>query len=197
MRSITTILLNLITINYKKKPLMRNMIIKHVMIFLFTVNALHAAAPRTSGIPVVKDFVLENYLGTWYEIARLPHRFEKNLQNVTATYTLRDDGKIKVLNKGYNTKKKKWTEAKGKAWIPDESVPAELKVSFFWPFSAAYRIIYLEEDYSLAVVTSSKFNYFWLLSRTPQISEKYYESLIQKAALWGFDTTRIIKVKQD
>lgn len=168
-------------------------IISLLVVFL---NTVCAAVPKTSIIPTVKDFTLEKYLGTWFEIARMPHKFEKNLQNVTATYTLRDDGKIQVLNKGFNTKKNKWTEAIGKAWIPDDSIPAELKVSFFWPFSAAYRIIYLEDDYSLAIVTSSKFNYFWILSRTSQISQEYYDQLIQKAAEWGFDISKIIKVEQ-
>lgn len=106
-----------------------------------------------------------------------------------------ENGKIQVLNKGYNTKKQKWSDAKGKAWIPDETKPSELKVSFFWPFAADYRIIYLEDDYSLAIVTSKTFNYFWILSRSPYITDEYYNQLLEKAKIWGFDTERIIKVK--
>ena len=86
----------------------------------------------TESIPVVKDFTIKRYTGTWYEIARLPHSFEKNLEKVTATYTLQRDGKIEVLNKGFDSEKGKWKEIKGKAWIPDPSVPARLKVRFFY-----------------------------------------------------------------
>jgi len=100
------------------------------------------------------------------------------------------------LNRGYNTKKQKWSESKGKAWIPDESKPSDLKVSFFWPFSSAYRIIYLEEDYSLAIVTGNSTKYFWILSRTPTIKEDYYNMLIEKSRQWGFETNKFIKVKQ-
>ncbi|MCF7792509.1 MAG: lipocalin family protein [Candidatus Cloacimonetes bacterium] len=171
---------------------------KSIGLFVIILAASNCfAAPKTTGIKVVEDFKLERYLGKWYEIARLPHFFEKNLQQVTATYTLLENGKIEVLNRGYNTKKQKWSESKGKAWIPDETKPSELKVSFFWPFSSAYRIIYLEEDYSLAIVTSKSFNYFWILSRTPQIAEEYYNRLIEKAGLWGFNKEEIIKVKHD
>lgn len=167
---------------------------KLILPLLLFINLNIFAAAKTEHIAAVKDFELERYLGTWYEIARLPHRFEKNLQQVTATYTLLDNGKIEVLNKGFNTKKQKWSESKGKAWMPDGSKPSELKVSFFWPFSAAYRIIYLEKDYSLAIVTSTTFNYFWMLSRTPTIDEIYYNELIEKTKAWGFDTEKIIKV---
>ena len=85
----------------------------------------------TKSLPVVRDFDLQRYLGTWYEIARLPHRFEKNLQRVTASYALREDGKISVLNRGYDTVRKQWKDARGRAWVPDPDQPAVLKVSFF------------------------------------------------------------------
>lgn len=163
-----------------------------MLLFIFTGCA---AVPHTTKIKTVDNFEIQKYLGTWYEIARLPHRFEKNLQQVTASYSLLENGKIQVLNKGYNTKKQKWSDAKGKAWIPDETKPSELKVSFFWPFAADYRIIYLEDDYSLAIVTSKTFNYFWILSRSPYITDEYYNQLLEKAKIWGFDTERIIKVK--
>lgn len=150
----------------------------------------------TRSIPTVEEFQLPRYLGTWYEIARLPHRFERNLQQVTATYTLLDNGKIEVLNRGFNTKKQKWSEARGTAWVPSLDAPSELRVRFFWPFSAAYRIIWLDADYTLALVTSNSFSYFWMLSRTPQIPQQTYDQLISHAAQWGFDTAGIIKVVQ-
>jgi apolipoprotein D and lipocalin family protein len=151
----------------------------------------------TNHIPLVSSFDLNRYLGTWYEIARLPHRFEKNLTKVTATYSLRDDGKIKVVNRGFDPQKNKWSEANGKAWIPDPKVPARLKVSFFWFFSADYRIIDLDQQqYSYAMVTSNSRNYFWILSRTPALDDTIYTTLIGKARQYGFDTEKIEKVSQ-
>ena len=171
------------------------------LIVIFVLIAIpflgFAKQSETSKIKSVENFDLEKYLGTWYEIARLPHKFEKGLQQVTATYTLLENGKIEVLNRGFKTKKNKWKDAKGKAWVPDQSKPSDLKVSFFWPFAGAYRIIYLEEDYSLAIVTSNSFNYFWILSRTPRISDEYYNKLILKAEQWGFDIDKIIEVDHE
>jgi apolipoprotein D and lipocalin family protein len=155
------------------------------------------AGDSTKAIPVVSNFELDRYLGTWYEIARLPHRFEKGLIKVTATYSLRPDGKIQVLNRGYKPAKNKWSKAKGKAWIPDKNVPARLRVSFFWPFAADYRVIKLDPDYQWAVVTSGSKDYFWILCRTPKIDQASYESLIQFARDNGFDLGKLILVEQE
>jgi len=169
---------------------------RKIYLILILTPILLFANSSTLQIPTVKNFQLSNYLGTWYEIVRMPHRFEKNLHHVTATYSLLNNGKIEVKNRGYNTKKKVWKDAFGKAWIPDETKSSELRVSFFWPFSAAYRIIYLEDDYSLALVTSKSSKYFWMLSRSPEIEEEYYNRLIKKAKDWGFDTSQFVKVLQ-
>ena len=151
----------------------------------------------TESIPVVKDFTIKRYTGTWYEIARLPHSFEKNLEKVTATYTLQRDGKIEVLNKGFDSEKGKWKEIQGKAWIPDSSVPACLKVRFFLFFSSDYRVIDLDsENYSYAMVTSSSRKYLWILSRAPQIDESLYKHLVQKAQDLGFSVEKLIRVRQ-
>src|SRR5512140_370896 len=118
----------------------------------------------------VKSLDLNRYLGTWYEIARFPHSFEKNLVGVTATYSLREDGKIKVLNQGYkNTLDGELSKAEGKAKIPDPQKPANLKVSFFWIFYAEYNVLELDENYQYAMIGSSSAKYFWILSRTPQM----------------------------
>lgn len=169
---------------------------RKIYLFLLLLPVLLFANSSTLQIPTVKNFHLNKYLGTWYEIARMPHKFEKNLHHVTATYSLLDNGKIEVKNRGYNIKKEVWKDAFGKAWVPDENNPSELKVTFFWPFSAAYRIIYLEEDYSLALVTSKSSKYFWMLSRSPELEEGYYNNLIEKAKGWGFDTSQFVKVQQ-
>lgn len=169
---------------------------RKIYLILLLIPVLLMANSSTLQIPTVKNFQLNNYLGTWYEIVRMPHKFEKNLHQVTATYSLLENGKIEVKNRGFNTEKKVWKDAFGKAWIADKDNPSELKVSFFWPFSAAYRIIYLEDDYSLALVTSKSNKYFWMLSRSPEIEDEYYNRLIEKARDWGFDTSQFVKVQQ-
>jgi apolipoprotein D and lipocalin family protein len=151
----------------------------------------------TESIPAVKTFDLSRYLGKWYEIARLPHSFEKDLDSVTATYRLREDGKIEVINQGFNTAKGEWKEAKGKAYIPDTSAGAFLKVSFFWIFYGDYKIIALDTlGYSYSMITSSSKEYLWILSRSSQLDQNVYGELIRKAGEWGFNTSKIYKVPQ-
>jgi apolipoprotein D and lipocalin family protein len=151
----------------------------------------------TASIPAMKSFDLKRYLGKWYEVARLPHSFEEGLDRVTATYTLRDDGKIEVLNKGFNASKGEWKEAKGKAYIPDSTAGALLSVSFFWIFYADYKVIVLDTvNYSYAMVTSSSKKYLWILSRSPQMEESVYNDLVQKAREWGFNIAALYKVPQ-
>jgi apolipoprotein D and lipocalin family protein len=152
---------------------------------------------RTESIPAVKNFNLNRYLGTWYEVARLRHSFENGLDSVTATYSLQDNGMVRVLNKGFYTSKGEWKEAIGKAYIPDTLAGALLKVSFFWIFYSEYKIIVLDTlNYSYVMVTSSSKNYLWILSRTPQVKDSLYNDLIQRATAWGFPVSEIYKVPQ-
>ncbi len=145
----------------------------------------------------VQHLDIERYMGTWYEIARLPNRFEKDLIGVTATYKLRDDGKLKVINAGYkNTFDGKFKEATGKAKIPNPEEPGKLKVSFFLFFYSEYNILELDDDYQHALVGSSTPKYLWILSRTPQLEENTYDMLVQQAQARGYDTSELIKVKQ-
>jgi len=151
----------------------------------------------TDDIPSVNNVDLSKYVGKWYEIARLPHSFEKDLVNVTATYEILDNGKIRVINEGYKKSPDgKISTAKGKAWIPDSRVSGVLKVSFFWPFSANYKIILLDKDYKYAVVTSNTKKYLWFLSRTLELDDKTYNQLINFATEKGFQTENLIKVLQ-
>ncbi|HEX9063147.1 MAG TPA: lipocalin family protein [Clostridia bacterium] len=146
----------------------------------------------TKNIPSVCNVDIKRYAGTWYEIARLPHSFEKGLENVTATYNIQSDGKIEVINSGVKNGKKKVT--RGVAWVRNKSCTGELFVSFFWIFKSEYNIIRLDEkNYSFAVVTSSTKNYLWILSRTPKISDGLYADLISYAASKGFDVSKIIR----
>jgi apolipoprotein D and lipocalin family protein len=151
----------------------------------------------TESIPTVRNFNLNRYLGTWYEIARLPHSFENGLDSVTATYSLKNDGTVKVLNRGFNIEKGEWKEAEGKAYIPDTLAGAFLKVSFFWIFYGEYKVIVLDTlNYSYAMVTSSSKNYLWILSRTSRLEDSLYSDLIQRAKEWGFPISKIYKVPQ-
>jgi lipocalin len=145
----------------------------------------------------VKELDLTRYLGTWYEIARFPHSFEKNLVGVTANYSLREDGKIKVLNQGYkNTLDGELSVAVGKAKIPNKLEPAKLKVSFFWIFYADYFVLELDENYQYAMIGSSSDKYFWILCRTPQMDSATYEMLIEKARKRGYNLEKLYKVPQ-
>lgn len=146
---------------------------------------------------VVQDFEIERYLGKWYEIARFDHRFERDLVGVTAEYSWREDGKIKVLNTGYKeTLNGKLSEAIGKAKIPDINKAAKLKVSFFLFFYADYFVLELDNNYQWAVVGSSSDKYLWILSRTPQMDESLYNDLLNKLTTRGYDVEKLIKVEQ-
>jgi apolipoprotein D and lipocalin family protein len=146
----------------------------------------------------VSGFDLNRYLGKWYEIARIPTSFEKGLVNVTATYSLRQDGKVQVINEGYKeTGKGKHKTAKGKAKLAAKPDSGYLKVSFFGPFYADYIIIDLDlQQYDYAMVASS-YDYLWILSRQPKMEKDIYDKLIEKASKLGFDTSRLYLVPQD
>ncbi|MCY1720981.1 lipocalin family protein [Prolixibacteraceae bacterium Z1-6] len=146
---------------------------------------------------VVKELDFDRYFGTWYEIARYDHRFEQGLVGVTATYSLRNDGKIKVVNRGYKESLQgPLSEAEGKAKVPDKNVPGKLKVSFFWIFYGDYFVLDLDEDYQWVLIGSSSDKYLWILSRTPQISDELYQQLLVKLSKRGYDVSRLIKVEQ-
>lgn len=146
----------------------------------------------------VKQLNLNRYMGKWYEIARFPHSFEKNLVGVTATYSLRENGKIKVVNEGYkNTLDGRHSIAEGKAKVPNKNdEPGKLKVAFFWNFYADYYVLELDKDYQWAMIGSSSDKYFWILSRTPQMDSKTYEMLLEKARKRGYNLKKLIKVPQ-
>lgn len=152
------------------------------------------AASPPAGIDPVKNFDVQRYLGTWYEIARLDHRFERGLQYVTAEYTLRSDGKIKVLNKGYDTKKRRWDSATGTAKFNGDKTVGSLAVTFFWPFYGGYFIVELDPDYRHALVVGPSKDYLWILARQPTLSPDTYSALIEKARALGYPVEQLIKV---
>ena len=163
--------------------------------------ALLLFLPGCTGIPdgvsPITGFDVNRYLGTWYEIARLDHSFERDLEQVTAEYSLRDDGGIRVLNKGYNSVKQRWEQAEGKAYFTGDSKVGRLKVSFFGPFYGGYNIIDLDhEDYQYALVSGPNTSYLWILARQPVLDAAIVRQLLAKASRYGFDTSRMIFVAQ-
>jgi apolipoprotein D and lipocalin family protein len=146
----------------------------------------------------VDNFKLEKYLGKWYEIARLDHSFEKGLSRVTAEYSLRPDGGVKVINRGYSAKDNKWKEALGKAYFVKGPDQGFLKVSFFGPFYGSYVIFALDhENYQYALVSGPDKSYLWLLARSPKMNEDIKNDLIVKAKAAGFDTGKLLFVSHD
>ncbi len=141
----------------------------------------------------VERFQLERYLGKWYEIARLNHSFERGLSHVTADYTLRKDGGVRVLNRGYSTEKRSWKQAEGKAYFVEGSDQGYLKVSFFGPFYGSYIVFELDHDnYQYSLVCGPNKSYLWILARKPVLNDDIKASLIEKATKAGFDTSKLI-----
>jgi apolipoprotein D and lipocalin family protein len=151
-----------------------------------------------AGITPVENFQVERYLGRWYEIARLDHSFERGLTRVTADYSRRDDGGIRVINRGWSATKGRWQAAEGRAYFVNGPEQGFLKVSFFGPFYGAYVIVDLHhEGYHYALVCGPDKSYLWILARTPQLEAGVQEALITRAAALGFATDKLITVDHD
>jgi len=149
-------------------------------------------------ITPVDRFQIERYLGKWYEIARLDHSFERGLTEVSAEYSLRPDGGIRVMNRGFSQKENKWKEIEGKGYFVDRQDIGFLKVSFFGPFYGSYVVFDLDRDhYSYALVCGPDKSYLWLLARNPKMDDNLKKRLVAKAAALGFDTTKLIVVQHD
>lgn len=167
----------------------------------YCLLALFAALTACTGVPpgglqVVTGFDIARYEGRWYEIARLDHRFERGLSQVTAHYESQPDNTVRVVNRGFNTESDEWEEAIGRARFADSADSGALEVSFFGPFYGAYNIVDLDKTgYQWALVTGPSFNYLWILSRQPQMDPAVYQQLVQTAADAGFNTNELIVVE--
>jgi apolipoprotein D and lipocalin family protein len=151
-----------------------------------------------AGLRPVTDFEPERYFGKWYEIARLDHRFERNLSNVSALYYKKDDNAIGVINRGYDEKSAKWEEVEGTASFTQDASIGSLKVSFFGPFYGGYHIIVLDrKSYGYAMVAGPRRSYLWILSRQKKLDQEVLAELVAKAEQWGFDTEKLIYVDQN
>jgi len=165
---------------------------------LATVMPLASCTGVPEGVSAVDGFELDRYLGTWYEIARLDHRFERGLTNVTANYSLRQDSGVRVLNRGYREESGEWREAEGKAYFVDAPDIGRLKVSFFGPFYGAYNIIALDKDgYRFAMVAGPNRSYLWILARDPRLDPAIVDTLIGQARSLGFPTDELIFVRHE
>jgi apolipoprotein D and lipocalin family protein len=148
-----------------------------------------------TGVTPVSPFDINSYLGEWHEIARLDHSFERGLSQVTAQYSLRDDGGVRVINRGFNAKENEWEQAEGKAYFVAETNTGRLKVSFFGPFYGGYNIAKLETDYSMALVIGPSLEYAWLLARSPSPSAELCQSYFNSAERLGILPGQWIQVR--
>lgn len=169
--------------------------IKKLAGIIFILLTLSGCLGTPEGITPVKNFELQRYLGQWYEIARLDHRFERGLENISANYSLRDDGGVTVLNRGYSIEDGEWQDAQGKAYFVEDDDVGYLKVSFFGPFYGSYVVFELDQqDYQYAYVTGPDRSYLWFLSRTPTVSQQQLDEFVESASRLGFDTEQLIFV---
>lgn len=163
------------------------------LICLLSVLLAAGCGSLPKGLKPVENFQLHRYLGTWYEIARLDHSFERGRDNVTASYYLAPDNSVTVTNRGRDTKTGQYQTARARAVFMGKSDIASLKVTFFWPFWGAYHVIALDkQDYNWAMVTSSSRDYFWILSRTPTLDPLVLNELVSQAKDWQFATDKLI-----
>jgi apolipoprotein D and lipocalin family protein len=173
----------------------RRVVLRSLIVTLFCIG-LSGCLGIPDNATAVRNFELQRYLGTWYEIARLDHRFERGLSHVRAEYSKRDDGGVRVINSGYNQEDAEWESAEGKAYFVDSPDVGRLKVSFFGPFYGAYNIVALDEErYSYSMVISSNLSYLWILAREPTLDSNVLTELVARASELGFNTDELIYPK--
>lgn len=174
---------------------MKRSLLASTSIGIVIIN-LFSCASMPKGAVAVKPFDREKYLGRWYEIARMDFRFERNLSNVTATYSVNNNGTIKVDNRGFDTIKNEWKNAIGKAKLSGAGDEGRLKVSFFGPFYSAYNVIALDSDYKYALVAGKNLKYLWILSREKTIPDSIRNSYLKIAGDLGFNITELVWTDQ-
>jgi len=166
-------------------------------LFFSVVFILSGCVGIPEGIKPVENFQLDRYLGQWHEVARLDHSFERGLSKVTADYSLREDGGINVVNRGFSADNNAWQEAQGKAYFVSEADKGHLKVSFFGPFYGSYIVFELDTiGYQYAFISGPNKDYLWLLARTPTVKPEVIDKFISMSKSIGFDTSGLIFVNQ-
>jgi len=164
--------------------------------WLAVMALLAGCAGVPKGLHPVGGFELERYLGRWYEIARLNHSFERGLTNVSAEYRLLPDGRVEVVNRGFDPAKNAWHDARGVARFQGARDVGGLEVSFFGPFYGAYNVLVLDADYRYALVAGPNRDYLWILAREPQLDRATLDTLVARAKGWGFASDALIYVDQ-
>lgn len=177
-------------------PTRRRLIVAGTASVLLPVSLSGCATGIPDGVQAVRGFELQRYLGTWYAIARLDHRFERGLSRVSATYALREDGSVNVLNKGFDAQKGQWRQVEGQARFIGAPDTASLKVSFFGPFFGGYHVVELDPDYRWAMVMGPTRGYFWILARDTEVPPALRERWLARARSLGIDTGALIWVDQ-
>jgi apolipoprotein D and lipocalin family protein len=177
---------------------LNSVIVKLRLVLLGVLLFLSGCTGLPQGVTAVDNFDLSRYLGQWYEIARLDHSFERGLTDISASYSLRDDGGVRVINRGYDVEEGAWQEAEGKAYFVAEPTTGMLKVSFFGPFYGGYNVIALDQEgYQYALVSGPDRGYLWFLARTPSIPQDVREKLLAIAENYGFATQSLIWVTHE
>lgn len=156
-----------------------------------------AATHPPEGIRAVTPFELQRYQGRWYEQARLDHRFERGLSDVSATYTPQADGSVRVVNRGFDAAQGRWREAVGRALFTGSPDTGSLKVSFFGPFYGGYHVAALDPDYRWSLVVGPDRSYCWILTRDRQLPAAQREAIVARARALGIDTEALIWVAQE
>src|SRR5690554_3246672 len=169
----------------------------NLLLIATLMTGLFSCSSIPKGANPVSPFEKERYLGLWYEIGRKDFKFERNLNNTTAEYSLNEDGSIKVVNRGYNTVKEEWTQAIGKAKFVGDETTARLKVSFFGPFYSGYNVIALDVDYRYALIAGKDLDLLWILSRETTIPVDIKDKYLQLAEEIGYDTSDLIWVEHN
>ena len=168
-----------------------------MMILTIMVASMAYSRTAPKNVVPVSGFDIFDYLGKWYEIARLDFKHEKNLNNVTAEYILKDDGSILVINRGYDYVKGAWKESVGNAKFIGNPTIGALKVSFFGPFYSGYNVIAIDDDYQTALVVGKNYDYMWILSRTPNLSEAICKNYLEQANALGFNISKVVWTNQN
>ena len=170
-------------------------ILKTLFVLPLAPLVLLGCVGTPDGVEPVRDFELKSYLGKWYEIARLDHSFERGLQQVTAEYSLREDGGVRVINRGFSTSDGSWDEAEGRAYFVEDEDLGFLKVSFFGPFYGSYIVFELDDEYRHAFISGPNTSYLWLLAREPEVSDELKTRFRERAGALGFDVDEIVWVE--
>lgn len=175
---------------------MKNLL-RNSLLGIAGIIMLGSCSSIPEGAVPVKPFIIRKYLGKWYEIARMDFRFERDLNNTTAEYSLNGDGTLRVDNRGFNYKTMEWKQAVGRAKFAGDSNEARLRVSFFWPFYSGYNVIGLDGDYKYALIAGKNLDYLWILSRETELPDSIKQKYLKIAEDLGYKTSSLVWVEHD